>query len=51
MDITHPIATPALGGMVSSTLYVLFLIPCLFVIGHDVQQTLDPVRVTSLTII
>lgn len=30
MDITQPIATPAFGGMISSTLYVLFLIPRLF---------------------
>ena len=35
MDITKPIATPTLGGMVSSTVYVLFLIPCIFAIGHD----------------
>ncbi len=38
MDITQPIATPAFGGMISSTLYVLFLIPCLFVIGHDFRS-------------
>jgi len=38
MDITQPIATPTLGGMMSSTLYVLFLIPCLFAIGHDIRQ-------------
>lgn len=34
-DITQPIAAPSVGGMVSSTLYVLFLIPCLFAIGDD----------------
>ncbi len=38
MDITQPIATPTLGGMISSTMYVLFLIPCLFAIGHDIRQ-------------
>ena len=38
MDITQPIATPTLGGMISSTLYVLFLIPCLFAIGHDLRR-------------
>jgi len=38
MDITQPIATPTFGGMISSTVYVLFLIPCLFVIGEDVRQ-------------
>ncbi len=39
MDITQPIATPTFGGMISSTLYVLFLIPCLFVIGDDIRRT------------
>jgi len=34
-DITQPIAAPSVGGMVSSTIYVLFLIPCLFAIGDD----------------
>ncbi len=37
MDITKPIATPTFGGMISSTIYVLFLIPCLFAIGHDLR--------------
>jgi Cu(I)/Ag(I) efflux system membrane protein CusA/SilA len=37
LDITKPIATPTFGGMISSTVYVLFLIPCLFAIGHDVR--------------
>ena len=37
-DITQPIAAPSVGGMVSSTLYVLFLIPCLFAIGDDWQR-------------
>lgn len=41
MDITQPIATPTLGGMVSSTIYVLFLIPCMFAIGHDVRSVLE----------
>ena len=35
MDITKPIATPTFGGMLTSTIYVLFLIPCLFAIGED----------------
>jgi Cu(I)/Ag(I) efflux system membrane protein CusA/SilA len=38
MDITQPIATPTFGGMISSTVYVLFLIPCLFVIGDDIRR-------------
>ena len=38
MDITQPIATPTFGGMISSTLYVLFLIPCLFAIGDDLRR-------------
>jgi Cu(I)/Ag(I) efflux system membrane protein CusA/SilA len=37
LDITKPIATPTFGGMISSTIYVLFLIPCLFAIGADIR--------------
>lgn len=37
MEITRPIAAPILGGMLSSTLYVLFIIPCLFIIGRDMK--------------
>ena len=40
MDITRPIATPTFGGMISSIVYVLFLIPCLFAIGEDIRQFL-----------
>jgi hypothetical protein len=38
LDIAKPIATPTFGGMISSTVYVLFLIPCLFAIGDDVRK-------------
>jgi Cu(I)/Ag(I) efflux system membrane protein CusA/SilA len=38
LDITQPIATPTFGGMISSTIYVLFLIPCLFAIGEDIRR-------------
>lgn len=38
MDIAKPIATPTFGGMITSTIYVLFLIPCLFAIGEDIRQ-------------
>jgi Cu(I)/Ag(I) efflux system membrane protein CusA/SilA len=38
LDITKPIATPTFGGMISSTIYVLFLIPCLFAIGADMRK-------------
>ena len=38
MDITKPIATPTFGGMITSTIYVLFLIPCLFAIGEDIRR-------------
>jgi Cu(I)/Ag(I) efflux system membrane protein CusA/SilA len=38
MDITKPIATPTFGGMISSTIYVLFLIPCLFAVGEDLRR-------------
>ena len=38
MEIMKPIATPTVGGMISSTIYVLFLIPCLFAIGEDIRN-------------
>ncbi|VAW59004.1 Cobalt-zinc-cadmium resistance protein CzcA; Cation efflux system protein CusA, partial [hydrothermal vent metagenome] len=38
MDITLPIASPTVGGMISSTIYVLFLIPCLFAIAQDFKK-------------
>ncbi len=38
MEISQPIAAPSVGGMLTSTLYVLFLIPCLFVIGEDLRR-------------
>jgi len=38
MDITKPIAIPSVGGMVSSIIYVLFLIPCLYIIGADFRD-------------
>ena len=41
MDITKPIATPTFGGMISSTVYVLYLIPCLFVIGDDIRRRFE----------
>ena len=38
MEIMKPIAAPSIGGMVSSTMHVLFMIPCLFVIGEDIRR-------------
>jgi Cu(I)/Ag(I) efflux system membrane protein CusA/SilA len=38
MDITKPIAAPTFGGMISSTLHVLFLIPCIFAVGDDIRR-------------
>ena len=38
MELMKPIATPTIGGMASSTIYVLFLIPCLFAIGDDLRR-------------
>ncbi|MGE0114994.1 MAG: efflux RND transporter permease subunit [Steroidobacteraceae bacterium] len=38
MELMKPIATPTIGGMASSTIYVLFLIPCLFAIGEDISR-------------
>lgn len=48
MDITQPIATPTFGGMISSTIYVLFLIPCLFAIGADLRR-LRPKKLSEAT--
>ena len=38
MEIMKPIAAPSIGGMVSSSLHVLFMTPCLFVIADDVRR-------------
>jgi Cu(I)/Ag(I) efflux system membrane protein CusA/SilA len=38
MDILKPIAAPSIGGMVSSTIHVLFMTPCLFAIVEDIRQ-------------
>jgi Cu(I)/Ag(I) efflux system membrane protein CusA/SilA len=38
MEIMKPIAAPSIGGMVSSSLHVLFMTPCLFVITDDVRR-------------
>jgi Cu(I)/Ag(I) efflux system membrane protein CusA/SilA len=39
-ELMKPIATPSLGGMATSVVCVLFLVPCLFVIADDVRQWL-----------
>ena len=41
MEIMKPIAAPTVGGMLSSAIYVLFLIPCLFAIGQDISRWRD----------
>ena len=38
MEIMKPIAAPSIGGMVSSTIHVLFMTPCLFVIIEDLRE-------------
>lgn len=38
IEIMKPIATPTIGGMLSSTIYVLFMIPSLFAIGEDIRD-------------
>ena len=38
MEILKPIATPSIGGMVTSTIHVLFMTPLLFVIQEDIRQ-------------
>ena len=37
MEIMKPIAAPSIGGMVSSTIHVLFMTPCLFIIIEDIR--------------
>jgi Cu(I)/Ag(I) efflux system membrane protein CusA/SilA len=39
MEILKPIAAPSIGGMVSSSLHVLFMTPCLVVIGEDLRRS------------
>ena len=39
MDIMKPIATPSIGGMVTSALHVLFMTPMLFIIGEDIRTS------------
>jgi Cu(I)/Ag(I) efflux system membrane protein CusA/SilA len=41
MEIMKPIAAPSIGGMVTSTLHVLFMTPCLFVIADDIRRWWD----------
>jgi Cu(I)/Ag(I) efflux system membrane protein CusA/SilA len=41
MEIMKPIAAPSIGGMVTSSLHVLFMTPCLFVIGDDIRRWWD----------
>ena len=38
MEIMQPIAAPTVGGMVSSAIYVVFLIPCLLAIDQDIGR-------------
>jgi len=38
MELMRPIATPTVGGMATSAIYVLFLIPCIFAVGDDVRR-------------
>jgi len=40
MEILQPIATPSIGGMITSTIHVLFMTPCLFVIQEDIRRLL-----------
>jgi Cu(I)/Ag(I) efflux system membrane protein CusA/SilA len=38
MEIMKPIAAPSIGGMITSSLHVLFMTPCLFVISEDIRR-------------
>jgi Cu(I)/Ag(I) efflux system membrane protein CusA/SilA len=53
MEILKPIAAPSIGGMISSSIHVLFMTPCLVVIGEDLRRSgilsrLKRLRVSSL---
>ena len=39
MEILKPIAAPSVGGMISSSIHVLFMTPCLVVIGDDLRRS------------
>jgi Cu(I)/Ag(I) efflux system membrane protein CusA/SilA len=39
MEILKPIAAPSIGGMISSSIHVLFMTPCLVVIGEDLRRS------------
>ena len=39
MEILKPIAAPSVGGMISSSIHVLFMTPCLVVIGEDLRRS------------
>jgi len=41
MEIMKPIATPTVGGMITSTIYVLFIIPCLFTSGLQLRSSVN----------
>jgi Cu(I)/Ag(I) efflux system membrane protein CusA/SilA len=48
MDILKPIAAPSIGGMVTSTIHVLFMTPCLFVIVEDFRNSKFAHRITDV---
>ncbi len=39
IEILKPIAAPSIGGMLSSTIHVLFMTPCLVMIGEDLRHS------------
>jgi Cu(I)/Ag(I) efflux system membrane protein CusA/SilA len=48
MDILKPIAAPSIGGMVTSTIHVLFMTPCLFVIVEDFRNSKFARKITGV---
>lgn len=38
LEIMKPIAAPTVGGIITSTFYVLFLIPCLYAAKLELQK-------------
>ncbi|VAX23475.1 Cobalt-zinc-cadmium resistance protein CzcA; Cation efflux system protein CusA [hydrothermal vent metagenome] len=41
IEIMKPIATPTVGGMITSTIYVLFIIPCLLTGGLQLRSRFE----------
>jgi Cu(I)/Ag(I) efflux system membrane protein CusA/SilA len=43
-EVMKPLATPVIGGMISSLLHILIVTPVIFLWLREREFTLDPVR-------